>query len=338
MPEKHLDTIVTVISGKPVRLSIAVLDQSANSRDPLNQRPFVYIFREVVPKPEQTFGEFVVYVSDMVAEFKLKEATTRNRITVQFGVHAKNSEPDKSEFLLTRDTLQQFENQPKLKGKQLECAILSYYLAIYQLWPIESLGIPDLEVYFQNTNQELSDWTKNLVRRKYLVPDRENRTWSRERGYGFAGSAYRIDAVAEEEALNYIARNAPDQSDERRVTKQIFISYNSKDKVLAGHLKSMLESERRVVFLAHQDIEVSEDWELMIRMKIKECDVFLALITENFRESHWTDQEVGQAIAKGATIISLFRPNKPHGFLGRLQGLYLDDNLEELCAEILKKI
>ncbi|MGB5107297.1 MAG: toll/interleukin-1 receptor domain-containing protein [Candidatus Zixiibacteriota bacterium] len=338
MPEKHLDTIVTLIAGKPVRLSIALLEQSGNSRDPLNQRPFAYIFREVVRKAEQTFGEFVVYVSDMVAEFRLKDSITRNRTAIQYGVRAKNSEFGKSEFLLTRETLQQFENQPKLNGKKLEAAILSYYLAIYEIWPAEALGIPDLEVFFQNDTQELTDWTRDLVQRKYLVSAGQNKTWPRETGYGFSSSAYRINAVVEEQALDFVARNSPSQTEQKRMTKQIFISYSSVDKALAGQLKSKLESEERIIFLAHEDIDVSEDWELMIRMKIKECDVFLALITENFRNSDWTDQEVGQAIAKGATIISLFRPSKPHGFLGRLQGLYLGDNLDELCEEILKKI
>jgi len=40
-----------------------------------------------------------------------------------------------------------------------------------------------------------------------------------------------------------------------------------------------------------------------------------------FRESNWTDQEVGVAIGRDALVIPVMRGSTPHGFIGKYQGM-----------------
>ena len=56
---------------------------------------------------------------------------------------------------------------------------------------------------------------------------------------------------------------------------------------------------------------------------LRECDIFIALLTRAFSESDWTDQETGFALALGKTIIpvKLHRDENPHGFIDHIQAL-----------------
>ncbi len=50
-------------------------------------------------------------------------------------------------------------------------------------------------------------------------------------------------------------------------------------------------------------------------------DGFVALMTESFHESDWTDQEVGFAFARGVPIIAVRLGKDPYGFIGKFQAL-----------------
>jgi hypothetical protein len=50
-------------------------------------------------------------------------------------------------------------------------------------------------------------------------------------------------------------------------------------------------------------------------------DGFVALMTDKFHESNWTDQEVGYAFARGVPIIAARLGRDPYGFIGKFQGL-----------------
>jgi len=101
-----------------------------------------------------------------------------------------------------------------------------------------------------------------------------------------------------------------------------FISYSSKDKLIAGSLKKNLEERYIKSFLAHHDIKPSKEWIQEIIENIKNCDVFIALLSENFKESDWTDQEVGIALANSKLIMPVSLDGKmPYGFMGKYQVL-----------------
>ena len=103
----------------------------------------------------------------------------------------------------------------------------------------------------------------------------------------------------------------------------IFLSYSHKAKKLAGGLKAGLEEFGFNAFLAHEDIRPSARWRTEIRKALRECDIFIPLLTKAFSESDWTDQETGFALALGKAIIpvKIHRDENPHGFIDHIQAL-----------------
>jgi hypothetical protein len=47
----------------------------------------------------------------------------------------------------------------------------------------------------------------------------------------------------------------------------------------------------------------------------------VALMTEGFHDSVWTDQEVGYAVARGVPIVAVRLGKDPYGFIGKFQAL-----------------
>src|SRR5258706_15187652 len=92
-------------------------------------------------------------------------------------------------------------------------------------------------------------------------------------------------------------------SDRDALKVQAFLSYSGKDRKLAGELKEGLEACGLSVFLAHEDIEPSVEWQTRILAELSTVDVFLPLLTSNFRESLWTDQESGVAVGRRCIIV-----------------------------------
>ena len=98
---------------------------------------------------------------------------------------------------------------------------------------------------------------------------------------------------------------------------QLFLSYSVKDKEFATDLKDELERLGPVVFLAHQDISPSLEWQSTILKKLKTIDVFIPIVTNKFLESYWTDQESGVALAYNRFILPAAIDQMPYGFIGR---------------------
>ena len=107
-------------------------------------------------------------------------------------------------------------------------------------------------------------------------------------------------------------------------TIQVFASYSTDDKFLAGDVKRILEQYGLSVFLAHDDIPPLCDWHEEISKNLNECDVFLPILTRSFSESVWTDQEVGIAFGLKKLIIPLKVDTAPYGFISKIQACKLD--------------
>jgi len=100
---------------------------------------------------------------------------------------------------------------------------------------------------------------------------------------------------------------------------RVFVSYSTADKKLAGALKVGLEDYGMDVFLAHEDITPCEEWEQIILRTLKQTDIFMPLLTKNFKNSSWTDQETGIAVSDQKFIISLKVNIDPYGFISKYQ-------------------
>ena len=117
---------------------------------------------------------------------------------------------------------------------------------------------------------------------------------------------------------------------------RIFISHQSADKVHASNLKASLSKFDIAAFVAHEDIEPTVPWQAEIKIALNTMDIFLALLTPNFRNSKWTDQEVGFAVSKNVPIIHVRDGQDPYGFIGETQSLSLSiENSDYLADEIV---
>lgn len=120
---------------------------------------------------------------------------------------------------------------------------------------------------------------------------------------------------------------------------KIFVSYSNNDKARAGELKSTLENYGLNVFLAHEDIEPTTEWQERILAELKSCDVFIPLLTPHFKVSDWTGQETGIAYGNKKLIIPLKVGLNPFGFLARFQALTCNNlaSVREGILDIMAK-
>jgi len=116
---------------------------------------------------------------------------------------------------------------------------------------------------------------------------------------------------------------------------KIFLSYSIQDKVQAGQIKNKLEKYGMDVFLAHEDIQPSAEWVDTILTQLKDCDLFIPILTDNFDNSDWTDQETGIAFAHKKSILPIKMKNDPHGFISRYQALSIDENIESTIKHLI---
>jgi hypothetical protein len=100
-----------------------------------------------------------------------------------------------------------------------------------------------------------------------------------------------------------------------------FISYQTSDKIIAGKIKTLLAELCIPAFLAHEDIEVSEEWRLKILEEVALADLFICLLSENYYQSIWCIQESGvAAYRKDMSIIPLSIDGSiPQGFISHIQ-------------------
>jgi hypothetical protein len=112
------------------------------------------------------------------------------------------------------------------------------------------------------------------------------------------------------------------------VTVAAFLSYSHDDRNLAGKIKAHLDPYSFEVFLAHEDIEVSVEWQDEIFRQLKTCRVFIGLLTDPFDNSDWTHQEVGIAYGRSGSgrpvMVPINAGKNPVGFLAQYQAVPLD--------------
>jgi hypothetical protein len=102
---------------------------------------------------------------------------------------------------------------------------------------------------------------------------------------------------------------------------RLFLGHKSEIKTEVGKLKNQLQYFGISAFVAHEDIRPSEAWQDEIENALTTMDGFVALMTPNFHDSEWTDQEVGFAFARGVPRIAVMLGATPYGFMGKFQGL-----------------
>ncbi|WP_309662155.1 toll/interleukin-1 receptor domain-containing protein [Sphingomonas sp.] len=119
---------------------------------------------------------------------------------------------------------------------------------------------------------------------------------------------------------------------------RLFISHVSKDKSIATRLKECLAPHGIAGFVAHEDIHPTLEWQVEIERALQTMDAFIAVHTEGFSKSVWTQQEVGYALGRGTKIISFKMGEDPTGFISRQQALARKQRSAEAIAMEIEQL
>lgn len=122
----------------------------------------------------------------------------------------------------------------------------------------------------------------------------------------------------------------------------VFLSHIHEHRVFAGRLKSLLAHRGIDAFVAHDDIQPSQQWREVIKAALSTCHVFVAILHSGFHQSQWCDQEVGWALGRGVPVLAV-RPvgiERRDGFLEEHQDLLLTPDPDEpwVANQILETI
>lgn len=102
---------------------------------------------------------------------------------------------------------------------------------------------------------------------------------------------------------------------------RLFLSHVSAHKIAVAELKKELKVWGVSAFIAHEDITPSLEWQDEIELALRSMHALAALLTPDFHQSNWTDQEVGFALGRGSLVVPVRLGLDPYGFIGKVQGL-----------------
>lgn len=100
-----------------------------------------------------------------------------------------------------------------------------------------------------------------------------------------------------------------------------FISYSHTDRQYGAQAKAVLADVGIDAFLAHDDIEVSEEWRARILDELRSCGLFVPLLSAQFMTSKWAPQEAGFIVSRPEVVIAPLSIDGtvPFGFIGHVQ-------------------
>ena len=102
---------------------------------------------------------------------------------------------------------------------------------------------------------------------------------------------------------------------------RLFLSHKSQHKEQIGSLKKQLAAFGISCFVAHEDIEPTKQWQSEIEKALFSMHALVPFLTDDFHNSHWTDQENGVAIGRGIPVIPIRLGTDPYGFIGKYQAV-----------------
>lgn len=116
---------------------------------------------------------------------------------------------------------------------------------------------------------------------------------------------------------------------------KLFLSHISSFKETTSQLQSALRTYGISAFVAHVDIEPTKEWQNEIEAGLYSMEALAAILMPGFKDSSWTDQEVGIAMGRGVLVIPIMRGSTPYGFISKYQGL---DANGKSVAQVAKSI
>lgn len=119
-----------------------------------------------------------------------------------------------------------------------------------------------------------------------------------------------------------------------------FLSHADEDKKIARRLADELKQYGFAVFVAHDDIEIGDEWENALKSRITDSELFLALLSENFHKAHFTDHEIGIAVSLNKRIFPVrIDDTLPYGFMAKFQAKKISPEIDsEEIASLAQRL
>ena len=118
---------------------------------------------------------------------------------------------------------------------------------------------------------------------------------------------------------------------------RVFISHTAKWKADAEKLKKVLQRYGIASFVAHADVDPTLQWLQEIEKALRSMDLIVPFMTSDFRESKWTDQEVGAAVGRDIPVFPVKIECDPHGFMEKIQAIVVGDGDLNCVANTIVK-
>jgi hypothetical protein len=116
---------------------------------------------------------------------------------------------------------------------------------------------------------------------------------------------------------------------------KLFISHLATYRRFAAELQASLLRFGISGFVAHNDIEPTNEWQTAIEHGLATCDALIALLHPGFHQSNWTDQEIGFAMGRGLPVCSVKLGGEPYGFINKFQAFDGNGKSADLLANEL---
>jgi len=100
---------------------------------------------------------------------------------------------------------------------------------------------------------------------------------------------------------------------------KLFITHLAAHRRFVAELQEALWAYGISGFVAHSDIEPTQEWQTEIETALATCDALVALLHPDFHLSNWTDQVIGFAMGRGVPVFSVRFGQDPYGFISRFQ-------------------
>jgi hypothetical protein len=114
---------------------------------------------------------------------------------------------------------------------------------------------------------------------------------------------------------------------------RLFLCHLATFKKTTAALQTALRRYGISGFVAHVDIEPTREWQDEIEAGLYSMDALAAILMPEFRESNWTQQEVGIAVGRGVLVVPIIRGLDPFGFIGKFQGFQAGGKTVSQVAE-----
>lgn len=118
---------------------------------------------------------------------------------------------------------------------------------------------------------------------------------------------------------------------------RLFASHLATQRAVVGGVGEELKSWGIDLFVAHDSIEPSREWQAEIERALRHSHAGIVFLLPGFRESAWCDQEVGWLLGREVPCYALkFQGQDPYGPLGKWQAFTVRD--EMTSTEIARAI